>query len=78
MKTNLYTVKILQNLGKTGFLTTLKQHHKNMIYQIKGINSSIAPCEKGQYEKTKLVSNSTVTIVELAKVAQGTFHQGKT
>ena len=49
-----------------------------MIYQIKGINSSIAPCEKGQYEKTKLVSNSTVTIVERAKVAQGTFHQGKT
>ena len=49
-----------------------------MIYQIKNIHSSITPCERGQDEKPKLVSNSTVTIVELAKVIQGTFHQGKT
>ena len=49
-----------------------------MIYQIKNIHFSITPCEKGQNEKPKLVSNSTVTVVELAKVVQGTFHQRKT
>ena len=63
---------------KGGILAKLQQQHKKIIYQIKNIHFSITPGERGQNEKPKLVSNSIDTIVELAKVVQGTFHPGKT